>query len=85
MGKFHSINLNPLTILSVVTVKESKEEFRRQFRRSLMKRVQKGFSIEECFGLVWEGTLEKTRLPESEHAKLYEELIAWAKQLTPKL
>ena len=69
-------------ILSVVTVKECKEEFRRQFRRSLRKRVEKGVSVEKSFGLVWEETVERTQLPESEHAKLYEELINWAKQLT---
>lgn len=43
--------------------------------------MEKGFSVEECFGVVWEETSEKVCLPEAEHRKLYEELIAWAKQL----
>jgi hypothetical protein len=40
-------------ILSVVKEKGSKEEFRRQFRRSLRRCVNKGSSVEECFGIVW--------------------------------
>lgn len=66
---------------SVVTIKESTEEFRTQFQRSLKKCVAKGFSVEECFGVVWEETLERIPLSDSQFRKLYEELIGWAKNL----
>lgn len=69
---------------SVVPARECQEEFRDQFRRSLRKCVQMGFSVEECFGVIWEETLERTNLPESEHARLYTELIAWAKEVADR-
>ena len=69
---------------SLMTAKEGREEFRSQFRRSLRKCMQMGFSVEECFGVIWEETLERTNLPESEHAGLFAELIAWAKRFAAK-
>ncbi|MBI2946524.1 MAG: hypothetical protein HYY23_02690 [Verrucomicrobia bacterium] len=71
-------------ILSVVKGKRSKKEFRRQFRRSLRRCVRKGVSVEECFGIVWEEMVEQTELPESEHPKLYGELLAWARSFKGK-
>ncbi|MBI4662455.1 MAG: hypothetical protein HY735_26865 [Verrucomicrobia bacterium] len=67
---------------SVVTARGNQEHFRREFQRALTKCVAKGFSVEECFGAVWEETLEQTELPESQQAKLYDQLIDWAKRLT---
>jgi hypothetical protein len=65
----------------IPVVKEmDKEEFRKKFQRTLRRCAQKGFSIEECFGIVWEETVEGTRLPESAQAELYEEMIHWARQ-----
>jgi len=66
---------------AVVTTKDCAEEFRTHFQRSLRKCVAKGFSVEESFGIVWEETLEAIPLSDSEYGKLYEQLIAWAKQL----
>ena len=40
--------------------------------------------MEECFGVVWEEILQQTHLNDSDQAKVYEELIAWAKELAPK-
>ena len=65
----------------LVTTKDSVEEFRTYFQRSLRKCVAKGFSVEESFGIVWEEPLETMPLSDSEYGKLYEQLIAWAKQL----
>ena len=65
-----------------VTTKDRAEEFRNHFQRSLKKCVAKGFSVEDSFGIVWEETLERIPLRDSEYGKLYEQLIAWAKTLS---
>jgi hypothetical protein len=59
---------------------KAKAEFQIRFKRALGQCVRRGFSIEECFGLIWEETLEIIRLPEEFQSELYSELIAWAKQ-----
>ena len=59
--------------------KPAKDEFRQRFQRSLRACLRKGFSVEECFGLVWEETLDLIPLPEPEQGPLYEEMIQWAK------
>src|SRR5439155_2633064 len=56
-----------------------KEQFRTRFRRTLCKCLQKGFRMEECFGLIWEEALEVAPLAEADQGELYEELLAWAK------
>jgi len=35
--------------------------------------------LEECFGLIWEETLDEVSLTENEQRALYEELLLWAK------
>jgi len=35
--------------------------------------------LEECFGLVWEETLDEVSLSENEQRALYEELLLWVK------
>lgn len=56
-----------------------KDRFREQFQRSLRACLRKGFSIEECFGLVWVETWEEISLSEQEQAELFEELLGWAR------
>jgi hypothetical protein len=56
-----------------------KNQFRQKFKRSLSQCARRGFSIEECFGLIWEEISEKIRLPEASQSELYDELIDWAK------
>jgi hypothetical protein len=58
----------------------SKNEFRNQFKRALLQCVKHGFSVEECFGMVWMEILDSVRLPEAAQPEIYEELIAWAKK-----
>jgi hypothetical protein len=41
--------------------------------------VRRRFSVAECFGVIWEETLQEITLTEQEQAELYEELIRWAK------
>lgn len=64
------------------TQDRAKHQFRQQFKRSLSQCIRHGFSIEECFGLIWEEILEKIRLPEETQSEVYDELITWAKRKT---
>jgi hypothetical protein len=58
----------------------AEDEFRQQFKRSLSQCARHGFSVEECFGLIWEEISEKICLPETSQSQLYDELITWAKK-----
>jgi hypothetical protein len=58
-----------------------KNRFRARFQRSLSTCLKKHFSVAECFGLIWEETLETCALSESEQLEIYHELLAWAKNL----
>lgn len=58
----------------------AQQDFREHFKYSLTHCVKKGFSIQESFGLIWEETLEKFSPAESDQSKLYEELLAWARE-----
>jgi hypothetical protein len=54
-------------------------QFRVRFQRSVRSCVKRGFSVEECFGMVWEETMEEVRLSDADQPPLYEKLIKWAK------
>lgn len=54
-------------------------KFRVRFKHALSRCVRKGFSVEECFGLIWEETLEGIELAEASQSDLYNELILWAR------
>jgi len=56
----------------------ARDQFRNRFRQVLRRCLQKGFLLEECFGLVWEEVLESASLPEAAQCELYDELLAWA-------
>lgn len=58
----------------------AKARFRKQFQRSLVSCLSRGFSIEESFGLIWLETFEDVPLSEDEQNELYGELIHWAKK-----
>ena len=58
---------------------EAREQFRTTFKHALSGCLQKGFLLEECFGLIWEETLDEISLSEKEQRTLYEELLAWVK------
>ena len=55
------------------------EQFRSRFKQALSGCLHKGFLLEECFGLIWEETLDEISLSEKEQRTLYEELLAWVK------
>ena len=57
----------------------AREQFRTRFKQALAGCLQKGFLLEECFGLIWEETLDEISLSEQEQGPLYEELLAWVK------
>ena len=58
---------------------DSKALFRTRFQWSLRQCVRRRFSVAECFGVIWEETLEEIALSDQEQSELYEELIDWAK------
>ena len=55
------------------------DKFHARFRRSLLGCAKRGFSVEECFGVVWEETLEEITLSEADQSRIYGELIDWAR------
>jgi hypothetical protein len=57
----------------------AREQFRTKFKQALAGCLHKGFLLEECFGLIWEETLDEISLSEKEQRPLYEELLAWVK------
>ncbi len=58
----------------------AKAEFQIRFKRALNRCIKRGFSVEECFGMIWEETLEASDLPDAAQSEIYPQLIAWAKQ-----
>lgn len=60
--------------------RNGKARFQKDFKRSLRSCVRRKFSVEECFGTIWQETLEEIALTEKEQAEVYPELLAWAKQ-----
>lgn len=59
---------------------EERGTFRTEFERAICQCTRWGFSIEECFGMIWEETLEKITLSEDSQPRVYNELIEWAKR-----
>ena len=57
-----------------------KEQFQERFQCALTQCVGRGFQVEECFGVIWEETLEEVELSFREQNELYPELIAWARR-----
>jgi len=57
----------------------AREQFQTRFKQALSGCLHKGFLLEECFGLIWEETLDEISLSEKEQRTLYEELLAWVK------
>jgi hypothetical protein len=55
--------------------------FRKQFQRSLRSCVDRRFSVEECFGTIWQETLEEIAITGEQESKLYPDLLEWARQL----
>ena len=79
----HSLENGSFVMQAPIALPEfnkDKGDFRRQFKRSLSQCVNHGFSVEECFGMIWEEVLEEIELSECAQSQLYEELIAWARR-----
>ncbi len=60
-------------------VSEAEEQFRTRFKHALSGCLHRGFLLEECFGLIWEETLEEIALSDKQQRTLYEELLEWVK------
>ena len=57
----------------------AREQFRVRFKQALSGCLHKGFLLEECFGVIWEETLEEISLSEKAQRTLYAELLEWVK------
>ena len=55
------------------------DQFRTRFKLALSGCLHKGFLLEECFGVIWEETLEEISLTEKAQSTLYAELLEWVK------
>lgn len=58
----------------------AKARFRQDFMRSLNSCIRRNFSVAECFGTIWQETLDAIALTDLEQAEVYPELLEWAKQ-----
>jgi len=56
------------------------QRFRARFTRVLRDCVRHRFSVEECFGAVFDETLHEIPLTEEQQSVLYRELLTWVKQ-----
>jgi hypothetical protein len=77
---FESTAASPLPTLGFFPVSNAKDLFKQRFRVSLAQCVRRGFHVEECFGLIWEETLEDVELSFRDQNELYPELIQWARR-----
>jgi len=57
----------------------ARDQFRARFKHALAGCLHKGFLLEECFGVIWEETLEEISLSEKAQRTLYGELLEWVK------
>jgi len=57
----------------------ARDQFRFRFKRALSGCLHKGFLLEECFGVIWEETVEEIALSEKAQRTLYAELLEWVK------
>src|SRR5687767_13064625 len=60
--------------------RDSKQQFRQHFQRSLRACLRRHFSFEEAFGLIFAETLQEVPLTAAEEAELYEELLNRARE-----
>jgi hypothetical protein len=68
------------TRFDTTSLDDAKARFTEHFRRSLKTCLKRNFSVEVCFGQIWQETLETITLTEQEEAEVYSELLKWAKQ-----
>ena len=77
---FESAASPTFAALGFFQVSNAKDLFKERFRCSLAQCVRRGFHVEECFGLIWEETLEQVELSFRDQNELYPELIEWARR-----
>ena len=75
-----TLSAPPSPALAIFQAATPKDQFQQHFRCALAQCVRRGFQVEECFGMIWEETLEEVELSFREQNELFPELIAWAKR-----
>jgi hypothetical protein len=68
------------SVLEYFPAHDAKDKFKTRFRCALAQCVRRGFQVEECFGVIWEETLEKVELSFRDQNDVYPELIEWARR-----
>ncbi len=58
---------------------DAKALFQQRFRCALLQCLRRGFQVEECFGIIWEETLDEVRLSSREQKEVFPEMIEWAR------
>jgi len=59
---------------------ELQRELRKRFKREIRDHKNAGISIDQAFAALWEEISAEVTLPESELARLYEDLLTWTKR-----
>ena len=59
---------------------DKKDVFRERFRCSLQQCLRHGFHVEECFGVIWDETVQEVGLGARDQNEMFPELIVWARR-----
>jgi hypothetical protein len=60
--------------------RDSKQQFRQYFQRSLRACLRRHFSVEEAFGVIFAESLQEVPLTAAEESELFDELLNWARE-----
>lgn len=60
----------------------ARDSFRDQFQHVYSVFLRKGFRPEQCFQFVWEKTLDRVSLPQSDQRKLRQEMKQWTRRIS---
>ena len=63
----------------MMLVEDATERFRLRFQKALHQCLQRRFSIEESFGMIFAETLCEVPLTPAEETEIFNELLAWAR------
>jgi hypothetical protein len=79
----HALEFSPGTrspFIAFFDRSDAKEQFQQRFRCALLQCMRRGFQVEECFGVIWEETLEEVELTFREQNEIFPDMIDWAKR-----
>ncbi len=69
--------------MDMLQMSDRTNQFRSRFCAELARCLQLGVAAEECFGVIWQETVDCVgALSEMDESRLYWELISWTKDYT---